>query len=621
MRRFYDLHTALKQPLAVEALYLDRNRLKELPAGILAFKNLCLLNLSGNELEQLPEWLPQLPNLQILEVYNNQLTSLPDTLSLCLALQVLDLRANHLEQINAEHLPPSLIQLDLSENHLRKLNLQQPFLKLHTLLLNHNQLSSFPRLKNIPQLKNLILFRNKIKKGPQDWDTIKDLEKLNLGRNRLVNIPEAIGLLAQLKYLDLSHNKIDQLPATIAKCTHLRKINLAGNRLHEIPPTFQHLVWLVDLDLSKNDFKEIPESLQKLKRLDRLDLSRNQVASKIAFQSPATLRVLDLSHNPIQTIQALPIQLKQLYLRKTRLKKAAFLSKTERLEVLDLSLNTLETLPAALFHLSQLKKIKGLLAPTPNKHLLQLLQNELSAREKKQLYFFWHAEVIPSQAVLLKGLSLSLAGLSKKINMALLQETRKAHKNLPETVKEITILGHLSRPKASLRLGLEKAGIRTSVDSPWTILGRGPYPTLQTDGKRCFFNEAQLLAFLNQKNQPDAPPLSQAQNLKLERLLLHPNPGQVKMALLLLKEHSIEARLQAALITAWKLQTAPKLKRQLSELVQQNQDPDYERLRSSRLPFSNQEDLNNKGQLLLEWLENAGLKSSEYAHWNNYFQK
>lgn len=621
MRRFYDLHTALKQPLAVEALYLDRNRLKELPAQILAFKNLRLLHLSGNELEQLPEWLPLFPNLQTLEVDNNQLTSLPDTLSHCPALQVLDLRVNHLVQIKELQLPPGLIQLDLSENHLQKLNLQQPFLKLQTLLLNHNQLSSFPMLKNIPQLKNLILFRNKIKKGPQDWDTIQGLEKLNLGRNRLVNIPEAIGLLTQLKYLDLSHNKIEELPAAIAKCIHLRKVNLAGNRLHKIPYTFSHLAWLVDLNLSKNNFKEIPGGLQQLKRLDRLDLSRNQVNSKIAFQSPATLRILDLSHNPIQIIHSLPIQLKQLFLRKTHLKKAAFLSKIERLAVLDLSLNTLETLPAALFHLSQLKKLKGLLAPTPNKHLLQLLQSQLSAREKKQLYFFWQTGAIPSQAILLKGLSLSLSGLSKKINTELLQETRKTHEDLPEIVKKITILGRLTSSKVSMKVGLKNAGISTSADSPWVVLGRGPYPTLQTDGKRCFFNEAQLLAFLNQKNQPVTPPLSQNQNLKLERLLLHPNPRQVKMALLLLKTHPIESHLLPALITAWKLQTAPKLKRELSELVQQNQHPDYERLRNSRLPFSNQEDLDNKGQLLLEWLENAGLKSSEYAHWNNYFQK
>lgn len=619
MRRFYDLHTALKQPLAVEALYLDRNRLKELPKRILEFKNLRLLNLSGNELEQLPTWLAQFSNLETLQVHNNQLSGLPETLRDCSALQILDLRQNQLQEIKASELPPNLIQLDLSENHLRKFNLPAPFLHLESLLLNQNQLTSFPKLKNVPQLKSLALFQNKIKKGPKDWRTIKSIEQLNLGRNRLVNIPDGIAYLEQLKYLDLSRNKLGQLPATLAKCIHLRKLNLAANQLQQLPAALSNLEWLVDLDLSKNNFKEIPESVQNLRRLDRLDLSRNQLNSKLAFQSPKTLRLLNLSHNPIKTIASLPPQLKQLSLRKTGLKKVPFLSKIEQLEELDLSLTTLGELPRELFQLSQLKKLKGLLAPSPKKHLLQLLQSPLSVTEKQELYFFWQEAVVPSQTILLKGLSLSLTTLSKKIIAQLLQETQEVHKNLPETVKEVSILGQLSSSKASIKEGLKKADVGQSVDGAWVIIGKGPYASLPIGKKRYFFNEAQLLAFISQKSQKDLSPFSESQTLKLERLLLHPNPRQVKMALLLLKTQPVETHLLPALITAWKLQTDPKLKRQLNNLVQQNQHPAYENLRNSRLPFSIQETPDNQGQLILKWLEKEGLESDQFQHWNNYF--
>ncbi|GAB5555602.1 MAG: hypothetical protein Sapg2KO_51930 [Saprospiraceae bacterium] len=619
MRRFYDLHTALKQPLAVEALYLDRTRLKELPKRILAFKNLRLLNLSSNELEQFPSWLAQFSNLEILQVNNNRLSELPETLSQCSALQILDLRQNQLQEINASKLPPNLIQLDLSENHLRQFNLQLPFLSLQSLLLNQNKLTSFPKLKNAPQLKTLALSQNKIKKGPKDWSTIKSIEQLNLGRNRLVNIPDGIAHLEQLKYLDLSRNKLRQLPAAVAKCTHLRKLNLAANQLPQLPAALSVLEWLIDLDLSKNTFKEIPESVQKMRRLDRLDLSRNHLASNLDFQSPQTLRVLNLSHNPLKTIAGLPPQLKQLSLRKTALKKTSFLGSIKQLEELDLSLTPLEKVPKELFLLSQLKKLKGLLAPTPKKHLLQLLQSPLSATEIKELYFFWEEAVIPSQAILLKGLCLSLTTLSKKIIAQLLQETQEVHENLPETVKAITLLGHLGSSKTSINEGFKKADIGHSVDSPWVIIGKGPYPKLSTDKKRYFFNEAQLLAFISQKSQKDFIPFSQSQTLKLERLLLHPNPRQVKMALLLLKTQQVETHLLPALITAWKLQTDPKLKRQLNTLVQQNQHPAYESLRNSRLPFSIQQTPDNKGQLILKWLEKEGLESDQFQHWKNYF--
>lgn len=612
MRRFYDLHSALAQPLAVEALYLDRNHLQELPDSILAFKNLRLLNLSDNQLVNLPDWIGQFSQLQTLDLSKNQFKALPVVLKHCAALEILDLQANHLEVVSDQYLPTTISQLNLSENRLGKLQLKKTFPKLKILRLNRNKLTSFPKIKAAPALKTIALFQNKIKKWPKDSRAIYGLEKLYLGRNLLKNISENIGFLKALKYLDLSKNKLTELPNSLGACLQLRNLNLAGNQLSKLPTSLEKLSWLVDLDLSENNFEEAPKVLQNLQRLDRLGLSRNQLGPKLKFQFPKTLRVLDLSHNPIKKISLLPPQLKQLSLRKMDLKTFKFLRQLLELEQLDLRLSTLSTLPESIYYLSQLKQLRGLLASGPKKHLLQLLNKDLSPKVRKELYDFWYNKTLPTQSTLLKGLALSIPGLSKKVIAQLLKQTQVEYPKLPSKIRSIRILGRLTTTKTILTKKLKTAGIQISEDSHWCILGRGPFLGLASNPSFYFFNEAQLLMRLEENKTPQENQLSQAQKAKLERLLLHPNPRQVKMALLLLEGTPIGKELLPALIAAWKLQVDPRLKRQLSDKVQQNQHADYEQLRNSKMP-------NLELEAIFQWLENAGLDRKHYQHWETFF--
>ena len=566
MSGFYDLHSALKEPLAVETLHLDRSQLKAVPEQILAFKNLRLLNLSHNELTVLPDWLDQFPHLKTLQVAKNQLRELPECLRFCSALEFLDLRSNIIENLDSTFLPAQLIQLDLSDNQLQKFQSSAAFPKLKVFKINQNKLTTFPKITNAPKLDTLEIYKNKIKKWPKNSQMLLTLEKLNLGCNLLKDVPEYLEDLERLKYLDLSNNKISGLPTQMGHCTALRNLNLANNQLDKLPETFAKLSWLVDLEMSRNNFASQPKVLAQLPRLDRLNLSRNQLGPDFSAQLPISLRVLDLSNNPIETAKNFPIPLKQLYLNNTSIRDLDFLQRLGALEHLDLSRTKLGELPKSLFLLTGLRQ---------------------------------------------KGLTYSLTGLQKKMTTQLLSNTRKDFGDLPENTTSVQILGRLTINKSAFEASLKETNLEITPDSKWCILGKGPYPELKQHQIYHFFNEAQLLTFLKIKKQNG---LSLAQKEKLERLLLHPNSRQVKMALLLLKGKTIDPWLLPALIASWKLQQDPKVKRQLSTLVQQNQHPDYEALRN--VPLQSKET-----GAILHWIAKAGLNPDDFQHWKIFFQK
>ena len=65
----------------LQALYLQNNKIKQLPSSIGSFKNLQTLNVSGNNLKEIPTTLSQLDGLKNLDVSNNaKLVKLPKEL-------------------------------------------------------------------------------------------------------------------------------------------------------------------------------------------------------------------------------------------------------------------------------------------------------------------------------------------------------------------------------------------------------------------------------------------------------------------------------------------------------------------------------------------------------------
>merc|ERR1712066_1037967 len=76
----------------LRALYLQNNKIKQLPGAIGNLKNLQTLNISGNNLKEVPTTLPGLVNLKSLDVSNNsKLVKLPKELGQLRSLETLTL--------------------------------------------------------------------------------------------------------------------------------------------------------------------------------------------------------------------------------------------------------------------------------------------------------------------------------------------------------------------------------------------------------------------------------------------------------------------------------------------------------------------------------------------------
>ncbi len=105
---------ALKLP-ALRYLNLDRNRLRELPAGLPT--SLRWLRLNYNEIANLPDGIGALAKLERIYLRNNKLEALPDAIASCEMLEDVELAGNNLAEFPASLAKlPRLRNLDLTGN-------------------------------------------------------------------------------------------------------------------------------------------------------------------------------------------------------------------------------------------------------------------------------------------------------------------------------------------------------------------------------------------------------------------------------------------------------------------------------------------------------------------------
>jgi hypothetical protein len=110
--RLTDLPAEIGQLTHLQELYLDHNQLTELPAAIGQLTNLQDLYLHDNLLRSLPAEIGQLTNLQVLNLNRNELTELPAEIGQLTNLQGLYLNGNNLTEIpQLTELPADIGQL------------------------------------------------------------------------------------------------------------------------------------------------------------------------------------------------------------------------------------------------------------------------------------------------------------------------------------------------------------------------------------------------------------------------------------------------------------------------------------------------------------------------------
>ncbi|XP_046405155.1 erbin-like isoform X2 [Ischnura elegans] len=262
----------------LEELYLDANRIKDLPRPLFHCHGLRHLGLSDNEIQSIPAAISSLINLEHLDISKNGISGIPDSIKGCKVLATVDASVNPLEK-----LPEGFMQLiALEELYLNDAYLE--FLpanfgrlqKLRILELRENHLNTLPKsIARLVNLQRLDIGQNEFSDVPEVVGQLPNITELWCDFNRIRSIPQFVGNLKKLVHLDASNNNINWVASDVENCQKLCDLTLSGNEIQEIPGSLGNLKNLMTLKLDDNQLSVLPESIGKMSSLEELILSQN----------------------------------------------------------------------------------------------------------------------------------------------------------------------------------------------------------------------------------------------------------------------------------------------------------------------------------------------------------
>uniref|UniRef100_A0A672J798 Uncharacterized protein n=1 Tax=Salarias fasciatus TaxID=181472 RepID=A0A672J798_SALFA len=226
-------------PYGTRQILLMNNYIKGIQLDLFAkYNSMEVLVLSNNWLTDgaIKGAFSQIPALKHLYLDGNRLKSVPTDLPV--SLEELRLDNNYLRAISegAWSRCPGLFILRLSNNNLGPGSIPDAALSslrnLHTLSLDHNQLTSIPL--GLPLLiKELYLKGNLIEQVREDaFHKMWALEVLDLSANRLTNAGLRNSLNAT-RLENLCHNALQQVPRQLPRGLH--SVALTDNRIQSVP--------------------------------------------------------------------------------------------------------------------------------------------------------------------------------------------------------------------------------------------------------------------------------------------------------------------------------------------------------------------------------------------------
>lgn len=202
------------------------------------------------------------------------------------------LRRNQIRQLTANVFTPALVHLDVYDNGLAELP-----------DLNDTNISyldaSFNRINTVGSLPN-------------------SLESLFCASNRLGEIPK--GLPPQLKILECGANQINSVDtSTFPKS--LRELYLAANHIATFIPSMMPNLHILALQF--NELKAIPHDICTLfPELQELYLGNNLI-DVLPNEWPAQLRILELSHNRLQSLTLTIPSLEEIWAESNQIRDVA----------------------------------------------------------------------------------------------------------------------------------------------------------------------------------------------------------------------------------------------------------------------------------------------------------
>ncbi|XP_043494616.1 protein toll-like [Polistes fuscatus] len=350
---FWDLYKLEYLDMSVNNLTLPKNIFQ-------VTRYLKGLELHGNNMKELvPGLFYDLPSLELLNLMGNELVELDnkifDDLS---SLKDLNLGINSLSKL------PELIFHKLERLEIIDLSCNK-FLYIPRKLFDKNK-----------KVRQVLLYRNKIfiPKLPDYFlSNLEELEEVVLSSNALVNLTENLFWnSSSLKYISLNHNFLETLPQNIFRgLQNVEKLIINNNMIDTLPDgIFKDLKKLKLLDLSINRFVSISRYLfEGLTSLTELNMERNQL-KHIEHAALFTIRNLTIARFSYNQLQLNYTNIKQTPFFYNNLLKELHLSNNEiehffsylptnklNLRLLDLSHNQINTISASNFILTS-KKIQ-----------------------------------------------------------------------------------------------------------------------------------------------------------------------------------------------------------------------------------------------------------------------
>eukprot|EP00004_Rigifila_ramosa_P018577 TRINITY_DN4641_c1_g1_i1.p1 TRINITY_DN4641_c1_g1~~TRINITY_DN4641_c1_g1_i1.p1 ORF type:complete len:374 (+),score=71.37 TRINITY_DN4641_c1_g1_i1:225-1346(+) len=201
----------------LEALKLNENHLKTLPASFAALGSLRSIHLSYCRLTEFPTVLLSSTLLEVLEISYNHIRCIPEGIS-----ALVNLRRFSAQHCGLTGFPTAISQL----------------VHLEAVDLSDNSIQCVPdEIGSLHGLTELKLVNCGLSGLPGAFWALAHLEKLDLSRNPLTSLPS----MKKLRELDLQSCGFTQLPRGLQSLTALQSLNVKNTVLTHLP------VWLASL--------------------------------------------------------------------------------------------------------------------------------------------------------------------------------------------------------------------------------------------------------------------------------------------------------------------------------------------------------------------------------------
>ncbi|XP_076634767.1 leucine rich repeat containing protein 7 lap1 isoform X2 [Colletes latitarsis] len=349
----------------LEKLYLDANRIKDLPRPLFQCHELRVLSLSDNEVTTLPPAIASLINLEYLDLSKNSIKELPDSIKECKNLRSIDISVNPFERFpDAITHIVGLRELYINDAYIEYLPANFGRLSaLLTLELRENNMMTLPKsMSRLINLQRLDIGNNDFTELPEVVGDLINLTELWIDGNDIRRIPVNVNQLYRLNHFDCTMNAIHIIPSEVEGWRDISIMHLSSNEIYQLPDSLCYLRTIVTLKVDDNQLNALPNDIGQMSSLEELIVTKNFL--EYLPSSIGLLRKLHCLNADNNYLRCLPPEigsctaLSLLSLRSNNLTRIPpELGHLSSLRVLNLVNNCIKYLPVSMLNLNNLKAL------------------------------------------------------------------------------------------------------------------------------------------------------------------------------------------------------------------------------------------------------------------------